>query len=60
MRNDHLLQIEDVYLQREGCQILRCMHLAVAPKRVFGLIGRNGSGKSSLAYTLIGCAGYAP
>lgn len=60
MRNGYLLQIEDLYLQREGRQILRRLHLAVAPKQVFGLIGRNGSGKSSLAYTLMGCAGYAP
>jgi len=36
------------------------VQLSVAPKQVFGLIGRNGSGKSSLAYTLMGCDGYAP
>ncbi len=60
MRNDYLLQIEDLHLQREGRQILRRVHLTVAPKQVFGLLGLNGSGKSSLAYTLMGCAGYAP
>ena len=60
MRNDYLLQVEDLYLQREGHQILRRVHLAVVPKQVYGLLGRNGSGKSSLAYALMGCSGYAP
>jgi Fe-S cluster assembly ATP-binding protein len=60
MRNGYLLHIEDLYLQREGRQILRRVHLAVAPGQVFGLIGLNGSGKSSLAYTLMGCDGYTP
>jgi Fe-S cluster assembly ATP-binding protein len=60
MRNGHLLQVEDLYLEREGRQILRRVHLALAPDQVFGLIGRNGSGKSSLAYTLMGCVGYVP
>lgn len=60
MRDGYLLQIEDLYLQREGRQILHRVHLAIPPKQVFGLLGRNGSGKSSLAYTLMGCAGYAP
>ena len=60
MRNDHLLRVEDLYLQREGRQILRGVHLAIPPGRVFGLIGRNGSGKSALAYTLMGCGGYTP
>jgi Fe-S cluster assembly ATP-binding protein len=32
----------------------------MAPGQVFGLLGRNGSGKPSLAYTLMGCAGYLP
>lgn len=60
MRNDYLLRVEDLYLQREGRQILRRVHLAVPPGQVFGLLGLNGSGKSTLAYTLMGCAGYAP
>lgn len=60
MGNDNLLQVEDLYLQREGHQILRRVHLAVVPKQVYGLLGRNGSGKSSLAYALMGCAGYVP
>lgn len=60
MGNDNLLQVEDLYLQREGRQILRRLHLTVQPGQVFGLIGLNGSGKCSLAYTLMGCAGYVP
>jgi len=47
MRNGYLLRVEDLYLQGEGRQILRRVHLAIPPGRVFGLLGLNGSGKST-------------
>ena len=59
MSSGYLLQTENLNLQWEGRQILRRVHVAVAPKQVFALPGRKGSGKSSLAYTLMGCASYA-
>ena len=55
-----ILQVENLHLQRGGKEVLRGVTLEVQAGQVYGLLGRNGSGKSSLAYTLMGCAGYAP
>ena len=55
-----ILQVENLSLRRDGRDILRHLNLAVRAGEVHALLGLNGSGKSSLAYTLMGCAGYAP
>jgi Fe-S cluster assembly ATP-binding protein len=60
MEEKPILQVENLCLEREGRSILRNVNLTVTTGQVFGLLGRNGSGKSSLAYTLMGCAGYTP
>ena len=57
---DELLRIDDLSLRRDGREILRHLNLAVRAGEVHALLGLNGSGKSSLAYTLMGCAGYTP
>lgn len=58
--NQPLLLVEGLSLSRNGRQILRRMDLNVYPGQVHILLGLNGSGKSSLAYALMGCEGYVP
>jgi Fe-S cluster assembly ATP-binding protein len=60
MMDTPLLKIERLSLKRNGRQILRDVNLSVYPGQVHALLGLNGSGKSSLAYALMGCAGYEP
>lgn len=55
-----LLEVKDLSLKRDGREILRRVNLSVYPGQIHTLLGLNGSGKSSLAYTLMGCDGYAP
>jgi Fe-S cluster assembly ATP-binding protein len=55
-----LLQVESLSLCREGRDILRNVNLTVQTGQIHALLGLNGSGKSSLAYAIMGCEGYAP
>lgn len=55
-----ILRVEDLWLRRNGREILRGVNLEVYPGQVHVLLGLNGSGKSSLAYALMGCEGYTP
>ncbi len=55
-----ILKVEELWLEREGKEILRGVNLKVKEGSIHCLLGRNGSGKSSLAYTIIGSGGYAP
>jgi Fe-S cluster assembly ATP-binding protein len=58
--NDVLLQVEDVWVERPGAEVLRGVNLAVRRSEVHTLLGLNGSGKTSLALTLMGAGGYTP
>jgi Fe-S cluster assembly ATP-binding protein len=60
MMSEPLLQVEDLSLRRNGREILRQVNLSVHPGQVHALLGLNGSGKSSLAYAIMGCEGYTP
>jgi len=60
MNDEIVLQVQGLCLSINGRDILRDVNLCVRPGEIHGLLGRNGSGKSSLAYTLMGCDGYRP
>lgn len=57
---DPILKVEDLWLKNNGREILRGVNLEVYPGQVHVLLGLNGSGKSSLAYAIMGCEGYTP
>lgn len=55
-----LLVIENLSLEQSKQTILKDVNLSFYPGKIHVLLGLNGSGKSSLAYTLMGCKGYHP
>jgi len=60
MNGAPLLTVEGLTLRRANRDILRDVKLEIRGGEMHGLLGLNGSGKSSLAYALMGCAGYVP
>jgi Fe-S cluster assembly ATP-binding protein len=58
--DSYLLNVENLSLKRGSRDILSHLNLRLAAGEVHGLVGLNGSGKSSLAYALMRSAGYEP
>jgi Fe-S cluster assembly ATP-binding protein len=56
----HLLEIKNLSFRIGGQTIFDALDLAIDPREIHALIGTNGSGKSSLAYVILGCEGYTP
>lgn len=54
-----LLEIKNLSFQIGGKTIFDGLDLAIGAHEIHALIGTNGSGKSSLAYVILGCEEYA-
>ena len=57
---DYVLSARDLTLTKDNKTILREVSIDVKRGEIFAVIGPNGCGKSSLAYTLMGISGYQP
>ena len=55
-----LLELDGIGLRLGERQVLDGLRLEIGPREIHALLGANGSGKSSLAYLIMGCEGYAP
>lgn len=53
-----MMQVEAVHKSIEGKPILRGVSFAIEPGRIVGLVGRNGTGKTTLMRTMVGI--YSP
>ncbi len=57
---DALLAVENLTVVRDGKRILHNMSMQAERGHVTGVLGRNGAGKSSLAYAMMGLPHYLP
>lgn len=55
-----LLVIDHLSYRVEDREVLSDCSLTVLPGEIHSLIGPNGTGKSTLAYLVMGCSGYRP
>ena len=55
-----LLEVEEISVVREEKKILNRLSLKAEAGQITGVLGRNGAGKSSLAYAVVGLANYRP
>lgn len=57
---ESLLFLDEVSVTRGGADILDKVTIQVRPMEMTGILGRNGAGKSSLAYAIMGLGSHMP
>ena len=60
MREQNILVVKDLSLELDSNSILHELSFELKAGEVLGMIGPNGCGKSTLAYSLMGLKGYEP
>lgn len=60
MNGTPLLELRHISLRLDSRRVLCDAELALFPGEIHALLGANGSGKTSLACLVMGCAGYRP
>ncbi len=55
-----LLTVNKLTFDVRGKRILDGLDLAIAEGEIHALVGANGTGKTTLAYLIMGCSGYTP
>ncbi len=55
-----MLELEDVSLDVNGKSILCGLSLSVGENEIHGILGKNGTGKSTLAYLIMGVGNFSP
>ncbi len=53
-----MLRLTDISLVKEGRKILHDINLEVEKAEIRSILGVNGTGKSTLAYVIMGLSGY--
>ena len=51
----HPLEIDGLFVSYPGTNVLKGLALEVRPGEVYGLVGRNAAGKTTLLKTLMRC-----
>jgi Fe-S cluster assembly ATP-binding protein len=57
---DTMLEVEDLQLMLNGILIINDLNLHVNEGEIHGILGENGTGKTSLAYLIMGTHDYKP
>ncbi|MFC1900688.1 ABC transporter ATP-binding protein [Chloroflexota bacterium] len=55
-----MLNVENLFLSLDKKPIINALNLHIEPGEIHGVLGENGTGKTSLAYLIMGSNGYRP